>query len=417
MVALYIIVFSLWTLLNYSKYKFNTSTFILLFYLLGMISCGILFIYYPQTIQYPQKITLFSVSYHIVFLIFLLLPLVIFGDNLKLNKIYISSNQIRKLSWWIIIPSIISMAVSISSVILLMSLQDFHMARQLFLDGSLEGSFVSKLGPIGYFISLGKCCSSIALVLGVFNLFRNKDKSIITYLLLVSSLAYPIFTLSFAGRDGILRWGLFFIFSLILVKQDLSFKGYRFFWITLCILSVSGIIIISTITADRFGNSDNGVFYSLLRYLGEAYYIFSYGFDRFGDDPMTDTIFSPFPIITQENPELLDLNSQYSASYYLNTFHTIVGDFMIRTGMYKGMLLMSMISLLLCIIFCLRKKRISFPLFIGFIFYYEVMLTGAFYYMHNDRFIQFSIILYILLSVCYKRQTTATNIFRHSNTL
>lgn len=400
MVILYIVFFSIWTLCNYIKYRFNTSTFILSFYLLGMISCGFIFLIYPQSIQYPQRLTIYSICYHITFLFLLLFPLVVFGDNLKLYEINISSRQIRKLSWWIIIPSLVSICISISSLILLLSLSDFHMARQLFLDGSLEGSFVTRLGPIGYIISLGKCCSSISLVLGVFNLFRNQDKSIITYLLLISSLAYPIFTLSFAGRDGILRWGLFLIFSLIIVRKDLSYRGYRAFWLTLGSLALGGIIIISAITSDRFENSDGGVFYSLLRYIGEPYYIFSYGFERFGDNPMTDTIFSPFPIITQENPDLLDLNSRYSADYYLNTFHTIVGDFMVRTGLNKGIILMFSLSLLLCIVFCRKTKtrKVSFPLFLSYIFYSEIMLAGAFYYMHNDRFVQFSILFYILIS-------------------
>ena len=414
MVALYIIVFLIWTLKNYFKFKFNISTYILLFYLFGMLSCGIIFIYYPQTIQYPERLSVFSIGYHIVFLVLLLFPLVVFGDNLRLNNIDISSKQIRKLSWWIIAPSFVSIIISLSTIFLLFSLQNFHSARQLFLDGSLEGSFVSKLGPIGYFISLGKCCSSIALVLGIFNLFKNRDKSLTTYLLLISSLAYPIFTLSFAGRDGILRWVQFLIFSLILTNKSLSYKRFKFFWWTLFILFVSGIIVLTTITSDRFSESDNGVLYSLFRYIGEPYYIFSYGYERFGYNPMSDTIFSPFPIITQEKPELLDLNSQFSASYYLNTFHTIVGDFMIRTGILKGAILMSLISIILTTIFGLKSShcKISFPLFTGFIFYYEIMLTGAFYYMHNDRFIQFAIVFYILLSAIYGRKTLFPK-FRH----
>lgn len=406
MIWIYIIIFGLWFTSIYIKHGYNISAFLLSLYLCGMISCEILFIYFPETIKYPQRISVLSILIHIVCMGFLLLPIIRFGNIIKIENIVIPLKTLDKYIVFIIIPSIISMAISISMIIILLQFPDMHAARQQFLDGSLEGSFVQKLGPIGYIVSLGKCCSSIALVLGFYRTFYLNKKNLISYLILISSLCYPLFTLSFAGRDGILRWMLLFIFCIILFKDYLSIKKNSKIWGIVGIVGCLGIFMLAKITNDRFNNTE-GVTYSILRYIGEPYYIFSYGLERFGEDPMKDSIFAPFPIITQEKPDTTNLNDKYSADYYLNTFSTIVGGILMRIGVYKTIVLFAIVFFLLFPLYGKYNIPVSISLtkFIGFIIYYEVCLTGVFYYMYNDRFLQLAIIFYILLAYCLDKKT------------
>lgn len=361
-------------------------------------------ILYNETIQYPQRITFLSITFHSCILLFLLFPLLRFGNILKIENVKISIKVLNHFSIYIIIPSLVSIFISLSTISLIFRMADMHAARQLFLDGSLEGSFVTMLGPLGYVISLGKCCSSIALVLAFYRIFYLKNKGIISILLLISSLCYPLFSLSFAGRDGLLRWGLLLIFNLILFKKYISFKSNRKMWLGLGCIGICFLFILGKITYDRFKNTE-GVTYSVLRYIGEPYYIFSYGFHRFGENPMKDNIFAPFPIITQDKSENTNLNDTYSADYYLNTFSTIAGSILMKIGAYRTFLLFMILFLILFQIYGKYNRPIciSFTKFIGFIIYYEVCLTGVFYYMYDDRFVQAGIIFYIVLAYIIDR--------------
>ena len=99
------------------------------------------------------------------------------------------------------------------------------------------------------------------------------------------------------------------------------------------------IYIFSAITIDRFGESKEGILYSLFRYYGEQTYIYSYHFHRFADAVENKGILYLFPILSQVETNSLDLNKYISADYFLNTFGTFVGSFLSRVGIYNCLLL------------------------------------------------------------------------------
>lgn len=398
MIELYIFFFGTWFLFQYSKKRFNISSLILGLFLLGTIFCGLIFIFFPETVSHPERVSIPAILTHLLFLSLLLIPLVRYGNYLNVEKLNISSQNLRTFSWWIIIPSLLSIILSLNDAISMFGYNDMSSARDVFASGQVESSFVRKYGIIGYFITLGRYTSFISLFLYFYYVFILQSRSPIKILLLISSLSMPIFTLTVAGRDGIFRWSLFFLFCIILFYKYLSWKKHKNFWYTIIILFIAGVSIFSIITKDRFGkNRDGGVVYSVLRYLGEPYYLFSYGYERFGDRPMSDNILDPFPIITQEKRENLSLNKRFRADYYLNTFPTIAGSIEISIGTLKSFILLTILFFFLFFIFQKRGKT-SLAKLVGFLFYYEIILMGLFYYMHNDRFTQLSIFFYIIIA-------------------
>lgn len=398
MIEIYLIFFGFWFFMQYLKHGVNISTLILGLYFLGTIFCKLIFIFYPETIAHPERITIQAILLHILLLCLLLIPLLRYGNYLCINKINISDRSINTFSWWIIIPSIISIICSFSEAIDMFKLGNMLDARNLFIQGKIESSLVNKYGLIGYFITLGRYTSFIALFLYFYYSFILQKKSLLTRLLLIASLSMPIFTLTVAGRDGVFRWGLFFIFCLILFWKHLSWHKHKHFWYGIIILFIAGATIFGIITRDRFReNRHGGIAYSVLRYLGEPYYLFSYGYERFGDQPMSDNILDPFPIITQEKRQNLNLNKRFQADYFLNTFPTIAGSIEISIGTINSIFLLTCVFTILFLIFWKRGPT-SFTKLIGYLFYYEIMLMGLFYFMHNDRFTQSSIAFYILIA-------------------
>lgn len=407
MIEIYILFFGFWVLIQYKRYGFNISTLLLVLYFLGTIFCKLIFIFFPETVAFPERVTYPAILLHIFLLSLLLIPLIRYGNYIDITKIKITEKSLNTFSWWIIIPSILAVICSISDAVDMFKYGNMLRARELFMQGKIESSLVTKFGYIGYFITLGRYTSFIALFLYFYYIFILQKKNRITQLLLIASLSMPIFTLTVAGRDGVFRWGLFFIFCIILFRKHLSWRKHRQFWCSIIILFLAGVSIFSIITRDRFSENRNGVVYSVLRYLGEPYYLFSYGYERFGERPMSDNILDPFPVITQEKRQNLNLNKRFRADYFLNTFPTIAGSIEISIGTVKSFYLITFLFVILFLIFW-KRGHTSFVKLVGFLFYYEIMLMGLFYYMHNDRFTQLSIVFYILLSFVISNRT---NIF------
>ena len=99
-------------------------------------------------------------------------------------------------------------------------------------------------------------------------------------LLLFSTLSYPLMTLCYSGRDGILYWVMcmltyYLIFKSSIRKNDVD-KIKRYLYIGATIFAV----IFMAISLARFSDRDEGTFYYLLSYLGQQTNHFSIAFEN-----------------------------------------------------------------------------------------------------------------------------------------
>lgn len=406
-VWLYIVFFGYWVLRTYRNYGINLSFYILAIYLFSGVCCVALFTFYPDSIRYPYRVTALPIVLMCCLLWLCLYPLVRFGNSLSVEAITVEQKQLDRFAWCVIVPALASMLVSATMLAAVFKYGNFFKARMAFEEGHLENAVTEKLGLFGYFVSLGPSLSMVALILAFYYFFYLRRTGIITVLLFVASLCIVVNNLAIAGREGMVRWGIFIVMASVLFRKYMTYHEHKKFWLTVGIVAVVIIGLFAWITIDRFTErpNDRGPLYSMLYYIGEQPYYFAYGYERFGDQPMTGTIGSLFPIVSGHQFDIFKLNSRYYADYFLNTFPTIVGDFVNHAGTGKALLVC------LCIwvagMFGFWKLRPNQPLKLGklvaFLFYYEVMLLGVFYFLHYPRFTQFTLIFYVGLAWMFAR--------------
>lgn len=400
LIWIYIIYFGLWLYVIHRKAGVNISFYLIGVYLLSMICCEILFVVWPETIRYPQRVTFTSVTFHILLLVLVLLPLTRFGNTLSIDRVTINRRTLAIFSWAVVLPALGAIVVSLGDIGAVLGYTDMGDARSAFMEGDVSNLYIERFGFWGYVMSLGTATSFLAVVLGFYYLFVLKKRGLLTILLFVASFSLVINNLAIAGREGVVRWVLFFVFSCVLFRHHLSFKGHKIFWF----LVVGGASVIITafliISQDRFGHEGEGVIYSFFYYIGEQYYYFAYGLDRFGATGMSDSMLSPFQLFQEGKMEAYFLNEKYYADYYLNTFPTFVGTFLIKMGAFKALVLCVILFVVLYLVFWKipRGRSITFTKFVGYLMCYEIALAGVFYFLHGARITEFAMIMYLLLA-------------------
>lgn len=406
LIWIYIAYFALWLWVIYRKAGVNVSYYLIGVYLVSMICCEVLFIAWPDSIRYPERVTFTSVLFHIFLLVLVLLPLTRFGNSLTIDKVDINRRTLAVFSWCVVIPALAAMWVSLSDVGAMLGLYgDLSDARYAFMEGDVSNLYIERFGAWGYVMSMGTATSFLSIVLGFYYLFVLKKRGLLTVLLFLASFSLVVNNLAIAGREGVVRWILFFGFCCVLFRHHMSFRGHKIFWF----LVVGGAAIIITafliISQDRFGHQGRGVLYSFFYYIGEQYYYFGYGLDRFGGDGMTGDILSPFQLFQSGKDDIFFLNERYYADYYLNTFPTFVGSFLVKMGAWRTTVLCVIIFVLLYAAFWKIRpgKKASFTRFVGYLMCYEIALAGVFYFLHGARITEFAMIVYVLLAYVLKQ--------------
>lgn len=398
-ILLYVIFFACWSWLIYKKHGLNISTFIVLLYLLGAINCFCIYEFYPDYIRHPERITLQSVCSHILLLWLFIYPLARFGNTLYVDKLNLNQTVLDRFSWCVIIPSISSIAVSCFDIGAIFAYGNFKDARMAAISGEYSNLYVFRYGFIGYIMAFGPQLSFIATFLTFYYKFYLNKKGLTTNLLLISSLSIVINNLAIAGREGFIRWLLFCIVCGIFMKHYIKIKQHKKLFFILFSFAIVIIVFFTLITIDRFDDRDMGPFFSILRYSGEQFYLFSYNYYFFFDEGY-GSVAQIFPVITQEQMQAYNQNALVHVDYFLNTFSTFVGTFVKLIGFYKTLILscLSFIFLFFCFWKAKSVQSIALTKTIAFLFYYEIILLGFFYFLHFGRITQGTIAIYILLA-------------------
>lgn len=394
MLAIYFLFFSTWVYLNYKRHGFSPSTFLLgVFWLTSIASMTLVYGY--QT-YIEERILWYAIIFHVICLFFFLYPVVKFG-NLEINKFKMPPiKYIKILSWILIVFSISSIVVSTFKIQVAFSYDDLNEARALHNKGELnenaDRNIFTYIGDIGQNLSIFPLFLSFYLFI-----FYPKLK-LMTLLLFISSFAIVFNNLAIMGRDGIIRWFLFFIFVFSFFRKYISPKLKKQVFLLFIIGAVPIITIFYKITQARFINRDKDPFYYIVDYTGQPFIYFSYNFKNFMEGTAGGRMNFPLLFPDSERASINNLNDRYSADYNLNTFPTFVGSFYFDLGLIKTFIL-GVVFFLYFSYYFRRRKIYNFSQLIVFITLYHVFMLGVFYYVITSTTSNKSILAIIIFSL------------------
>lgn len=351
----------------------NGSSFLLLLFLVSSVS-SLALMYYYETYD-PNRIYVSAVIFHIICYLLFFIPIITFG-NKNIDNIQLPDEKYLKILLYLIIGfSLCTFISSIPKITHAFSYSNLSEARKLHNTGELgeesTGGFVEYLGGIGQGLSF------YALFF-FFLIFSKKRKlDLLLILLFISSFAIVLSNMSMMGRDGIVRWIFFFLFSYFCFKKPLGSKFSK----KMIRYSVGpGLLLLYVfylISDSRFGEKGLGVEYSLIDYLGQSNIYFSYAFNQFIDGVAGGSI--NFSFITGNRVSLNNLNNLVYANYHLNTFSSFIGSFYFDMGLISTFLL-AFCTFIFFSIYRLLKRN-DFTKLVVYLVLFEIYILGVFYYM------------------------------------
>lgn len=394
MVLIYFLSFLIPFIFNYRKHGFNISTLLILVYLISSFSALLLVNIYPSDYN-PSNITIIAVLSHLILLFLYLYPIVNVGNRLILENIVISKKIICQLSYFLIIVGFSGILVSYYGIVDVLSADNFEAAR--FDALNREDTSLYQYGLIGYLGTIGSMSPLFALFCSFYRLFCLNKKDLLFYLLFFSSFSGAFLNFSGAGRDGFVRWGMFFILCLVLFRKEFCFKKVpKLLLFLLFIILILIVILFIAITLARFGEGESS-WKSILEYAGQSFYYYSDTFEGVGNENLFGFA-SIFPIIPGGMTPL-DIARVNTYNFRLDVFPTFVGTFVLSIG-YLNTLIMG----LLFFLFYLYFNRIKFSKLshiVSYLIFYQVTYIGIFYFVFAMLARQLSFIIIYLVSFRY----------------
>lgn len=379
MIFIYVLFFAVWFLINYKKHGFNVSTFLISIYLIsGLASVALLYFFKSYE---SSKVNGWALISLIFFLFLFLYPIVKIGNKKIIVKL--SRKYLDIFVWFIIFMSIVSIIDNITELNNVFSIGDARLARYQYTETMDEVSIRSSNVFLNFILTGGIAYSFIAMYFAFYYRFILKAKTIST-LLFLSTFAVVIDNLTIMGRDGIVRWIIMFIFTLILYKDYFSKKMIRKIFIIGGLSSIPLLYIFHYITESRFGDrmpSDFGLLLTLFDYIGQSPINFSNRFEA-----------------------MFDYASIPTFSVRTNVFSTFVGSLYFDYGFYLTMIF-SFVFFAFTLYYARKKVYQSFSFLILFIFLYQIEFLGVFYHMFRSS----STIKYILFVLGFAYFLTILN--------
>lgn len=136
------------------------------------------------------------------------------------------------------------------------------------------GTLISKISCFGAYISL------IAIPLLYWNYITKSLSVKYTRLLFISSIAFVLYTLNVAGRDGLVIWFLIMLGNYCFFSQWMSVMQKKVFKKILVCMCVVILPLFLYISSARFSQSEGGVTGSFMSYLGQSLHTLSYNIDN-----------------------------------------------------------------------------------------------------------------------------------------
>jgi oligosaccharide repeat unit polymerase len=395
---------------NYARKKlFSTpSSFILLLFFISFLFSVpyVYFLGYKELLIFDniEPVLFFSTS----------LLLFLWGiykyDETKITYIVLPNNFFLFVTSWIIgVLSLISVIYFFPIALKGLLLSNIEAARnEIRLTGVnylVEDSLINTLASsISYFYQVA--------ILFYFLSIITKQSKILTQVLFLSSLSYPLYVFAYLGRDGILFWffsfyGLFIFFKKFMEPKQ-NYKINRIFLIA----SILGFIGFFIISLSRFGSTSNyefGFIGSIIDYFGQtlsnfcalynAKFSFMYGTYSF-------TYFVELLGFKQASYELYQyqLSKQKLPSWVWGTF---LRSFYTDFGVI-GVYILGIIWFFLFKIKFLMRKNNNFIDLANLVIYFWViqfLFQGVFYFRQYTKGMNLNIVLTFILAYFFLVRT------------
>ena len=373
------ILFFIFLFRYYKRYKSPIVSFVLIFYLLASI-CGFLTHYFIEPEAYC---TFLSVPFHCVCLFLFIYPIIIYGKGER-NRCFllIPEGRFKLIVYVLIGLQTFTILFFAGFVFSLLARGDLMQIRSEMLAGDLD---------IG--ASLGRTIAGVAsyyycfnILLFFYSLAFRKDSKWLLILLMLTSTSRIFHALTYMGRDGILFWILSFVSTFFLFKPYLKSDALKLVRRIFLITGGFAITLISLISISRFGNSDIGVFGSLISYFGQPINNFGQLFDKFHEYSGTKSI---FPMLYggrgTSGSEAISNAESFFARYGFasNIFFSFVGN------MYRawGPILTLIISVSYCVFISnkVQSKKTSMASIVVLMFATQIILHNYFYWAYSIR--------------------------------
>ena len=382
----------LWFFNARSKRTFlSPSSFLIGIYLLsaalGIATLFVVDYTDPFSSKYWEPMLIFD-----FFIISFLYPFKYFKETV-ISSIKLPNKDVLDVFSFIIITlSFFSIIYFSSTVNMIFSLGNLSDSRNIRYE---EGEFV-ETGILNTVASVSASLYVFALLFFfVYSVMGGNKKR--RLLLLIASFSEPIHVLAYVGRDGIVSWLFSFIFLYLLFKPFLAKTVSIFIRKIFIVIAVISLIPFALISVSRFGESDNKLYSSLIRYMGES---FINGPLYFGLNPPPTNIGQHFPLfcelIGSESSGKMDLIQ--IGDWKSFQFSTFVVSFYESLDI-DGLFFICIFMLLFFFLF-IRNSRISFSAhtLLLYILYFQIISQGVFYFRHGTRGGNLFIIICLLLS-------------------
>ncbi|MFA0254815.1 hypothetical protein AB4481_09930 [Vibrio breoganii] len=225
------------------------------------------------------------------------------------------------------------------------------------------------------------------------------SKRNILLLLFISTFSYPLFVLSYFGRDGVVFWCLSHISAYLIFKKtyppSLRSKIKIVLYLFFLILSVF-FLFISFVRFDGV----NGTFLSIISYLGQAPINFidiaSFDFTITYGSRGFNMIYSLFSEHDYSNQFIYQLGAYIEKSW---VFGTILKNLLIDFGFLGSFLLLLVIAVIFIFVFLSNVMIMKLSNLFLIFAYSQIIIQGMFYFRQYNDVGNFYIMCLFLLPV------------------
>lgn len=214
-----------------------------------------------------------------------------------------------------------------------------------------------------------------------FVFYREGKYPMLRNIMLLSTLSFPLLTLCYSGRDGMLYWGMNMIVFYLLFSSGLSKKIRNRIRLSMIALALLAAFFFMTISVARFSGREGGTSYGLISYLGMQSHHFSVAFDSDFFQGQ-GTLFPGWKQLLGIGTEGYDL-SDYAAQGLIEEYNVFA--FYVKT-LVTGYGKLGAIAITLIMGLIVRKylvnysKKLNILDFVVVITLFQIPMNGVFYY-------------------------------------
>ena len=353
----------LFLLLAYINRKNSLYFFLLVIYAISFIATEFL-----QNYEY-QRISGYAYTYLLVILLAFFQP---FKYRINLSDVhsYKSLKYLAILFFVLLMPA--TFFYGYYGILTYMTV-DLSVAR-------IEGI---TLLPENMFNTIFAAASTLYFVpMMLFFLFLKEHKyRIFRMFLLFSTLSYPLLTLCYSGRDGILYWVMNMSVLILLFFKDSNKKAKRIVLRYLIIVMIPAAIIFLNISEARFGQRERGLSFSLISYLGQQTRHFSVAFENefFNGKGTLFPGWYKLLGVEREHNELKDFADAGFINEY-NVFAFFVKPIVCGYGKFMALLIAAIFAAITNLYMKLFIKQKHLIYFIIVFTLFQIPMNGVFYY-------------------------------------